>query len=171
MNTSRSPIPTNSFHPLHSNIQTSHFPCGGRQFSEQTGKTSAMKQEADNTSDPPYTEQQTEAVECIYTPITCTSQRAHGAKTRRKEWDGKRPHQVDQQRAIDSRDLYWCQSGSQTGSQLWFVPITSLTLFNLGFGQLAAQTTSVHWKRKWEIHICSTALNLNTEIHYMTCNL
>lgn len=130
-----------------------------------------MKQEADNTSDPPYTEQQTEAVECIYTPITCTSQRAHGAKTRRKEWDGKRPHQVDQQRAIDSRDLYLCQSGSQTGSQLWFVPITSLTLFNLGFGQLAAQTTSVHWKRKWEIHICSTALNLNTEIHYMTCNL
>lgn len=46
--------------------------------------------------------------------------------------------QVDQQGAIDTRDLPRCQSGgwcSQTGSQLWFVPITLLTCFNLGFGQ------------------------------------
>lgn len=68
-------------------------------------------------------------------------------KERERERD-KLPGQVDQQGAIDTRDLCWCQSESQTGSQLWFVPITLLTLFNLGFGRLRAQTTSVHSKRK-----------------------
>lgn len=66
------------------------------------------------------------------------------ARARGEERDGKLPRQGDQQGAIDTRDLHWCQSESQTGSQLWFVPITLLTLFNLGFGQLRAQTTSVH---------------------------
>lgn len=67
---------------------------------------------------------------------------------RERKRDDKRPRQVDQQGTIDSWDLYWCQSEGQTGSQLWFVPVTLLTLFNLGFGQLTAQTTSVHSHRK-----------------------
>lgn len=83
----------------------------------------------------------------------------------------KRPRQVDQQGTIDSWDLCWCQSEGQTGSQLWFVPVTLLTLFNLGFGQLTAQTTSVHSHRKLgnpRLHGCSESLSSEAiEMHYM----
>lgn len=83
--------------------------------------------------------------------------------------DGKLPGQVDQQGAIDTRDLCRCQSESQTGSQLWFVPITLLTLFNLGFGQSRAQTTSVHSQRKLgNPCLCESALNLTIEMHYVS---
>lgn len=78
-------FPSSSFHPLQYRIWTTPFPRGGRRFSDWTGTTLAPKQEADNRSDPPYTEQQTEAVKCIYTPITFTSQRAHGAGARGEE--------------------------------------------------------------------------------------
>lgn len=138
---------------------TTHFPLVGRRwFSDWPGnlhllarityKAGSRQQIALYS----YAEQQTEAVKRIYTPITFTSQRAHGE--REGERDGKLPGQVDQQGAIDTRDLCWCQSESQTGSQLWFVPITLLTLFNLGFGQLRV---SIH-KENWEIHVCVRAL-------------
>lgn len=81
----KSNFPNSSFHPLQYRIWTTRFPRGGRRFSDWTGTTLAPKQEADNRSDPPYTEQQTEAVKCIYTPITFTSQRAHGARAREEE--------------------------------------------------------------------------------------
>lgn len=66
----------------------------------------------------------------------------------------KLPGRVHQQGAIDAGDLGRCQSGSQTGSQLWFVPITLLTLFNLGLAgwELRLQV-SIH-KENWEIHVC-----------------
>lgn len=82
----RSTFPNSRLSPLQCPIRATRFPRGsGRRFSDCTGTTLAPEQEADNRSGPPSTEQQTEVVKCIYTPITFTSQRAHGARVRGEE--------------------------------------------------------------------------------------
>lgn len=74
----------------------------------------------------------------IYTPI----------KSEREREGGRERGQADQQGAFDTKtDLCWCQCvGIQTRSQLWFVLMSLLTLFDLGLGRLNAQATIVPFK-------------------------